>query len=356
MKLLDVSAIDCDVHPTVPDLADLLPYMEPHWRDTISDRGIEAFESISYPPNAPLSARPDWRDERGRAAQNVTSLATQALDRWNLRFAVGNCIYGVHMAFSEDLAAVLARAVNDWLVREWLDREPRLRASIVVPLQNPELAVDEIRRRSEDRRFVQVLLPAMAEAPLGRRHFWPIYSAAERAGLPIGIHAGSSYRHPVTPVGWPSHYVEDYASQAQAFQGQLASLVCEGVFTKFPNLKVVLIESGVTWLTPFLWRLTKFWRGLRSEVPWVDRPPSEIVREHVRMTIQPFDAPDGTERLERIIDHLQSDRMLLFSSDFPHWQFDGDEVLPNGFPESLVGRIAVDNPLETYPRMKECMP
>ena len=356
MKLLEASAIDCDVHPTVPALADLLPYMDAFWRDSILDRGIEAFESISYPPNAPLSARPDWRNAGGRAAQDVASLRAQALDRWNLRCAVGNCIYGVHMAFSEDLAAVLARAVNDWLAREWLDREPRLRASIVVPVQNPELAVEEIRRRAGDPRFVQVLLPAMVEAPLGRRQFWPIYAAAEKAGLPIGIHAGSSYRHPVTPVGWPSYYVEDYASQAQAFQAQVASLVCEGVFAKYPGLTVVLIESGVTWLTPFLWRLSKFWRGLRSEVPWVDRPPSEIVRDHVRLTIQPFDAPQGAEFVEKIIDQLQSDRMLLFSSDYPHWQFDGDELLPDGFPSSLVRKIAVDNPLETYSRIKESAP
>ena len=58
--------------------------------------------------------------------------------------------------------------------------------------------------RAGDRRFVQVLMLVMGEMPLGRRQYWPIYAAAERHGLPIGIHAGSSYRHPLTPVGWPS--------------------------------------------------------------------------------------------------------------------------------------------------------
>jgi len=251
------------------------------------------------------------------------------------------------------MAAGFARAVNDWIAREWLDREPRLRASIVIPTQNTELAVDEIERVAADKRFVQVLMLVMGDVPLGKRQYWPIYAAARRHGLPIGIHAGSAYRHPVTPVGWPSYYTEDYAAQAAAFQAALSSLVCEGVFTKFPDLRVVLIESGVSWLPAHLWRLTKFWRGLRLEVPWVDRSPTEIVRDHVRLTVQPLDAPPDAGGLERLMEHMGSDEMLLFSTDYPHWQFDGDAVLPDGLSAELVRKIMVDNPRATYTRLAE---
>jgi predicted TIM-barrel fold metal-dependent hydrolase len=249
------------------------------------------------------------------------------------------------------MAAAFAKAVNDWVAREWLDRDKRLRASIIVPMQNTDYAVAEIERCAPDKRFVQVLVLAMGEAPLGRREYWPVYEAAEHHGLPIGIHAGSSYRHAVTSLGWPSWYVEDYCANAQGFQAQVASLVCEGVFVKYPKLKVVLIESGVTWLPAFLWRLSKFWRGVRAEVPWVDRSPGEIVRNHVRLTIQPFDGPDDPKAVAQLIDHLQSDDMLLFSSDFPHWQFDGDDIMPRGIPEKLHGKILRDNALATYQRL-----
>jgi predicted TIM-barrel fold metal-dependent hydrolase len=345
------SAIDCDVHANVPSMHALLPYLDEQWRDSVVDRGLNSLESISYPPNAPLTARADWRGKAGEPPNTLDKLRTHALDRWNIDIAICNCLYGVQLLFSEDMAAAFAKAVNDWVAREWLDRDKRLRASIIVPMQNTDYAVAEIERCAPDKRFVQVLVLAMGEAPLGRREYWPVYEAAARHGLPIGIHAGSSYRHAVTSLGWPSWYVEDYCANAQGFQAQVASLVCEGVFVKYPKLKVVLIESGVTWLPAFLWRLSKFWRGVRAEVPWVDRSPSEIVRNHVRLTIQPFDGPDDPKAVARLIDHLQSDDMLLFSSDFPHWQFDGDDIMPTGIPEKLHGKILRDNALATYERL-----
>ena len=145
-------------------------------------------------------------------------------------------------------------------------------------------------------------------------------------------------------------------TQAQAFQTQLSSLICEGVFNRFPNLKVVLLESGVSWLPAHLWRLTKYWRGLRMEVPWVDRSPTDIVRSNVRLSLQPLDGPPDAEGLNRLFDHMQSDELLLFSTDYPHWQFDETAALPDGLAPDLVRRIMIDNPRDTYARLLEPVP
>ena len=148
---------------------------------------------ITYPPNAPLTARPEWRDQNGRAATSGIGAR-----RAGLRPLAGGHrhlqlpLRRAACCSARTWRAAFTRALNDWVVKEWLDRDPRLRASIVVPMQNVEYAVDEIERCAKDRRFVQVLVLAMQEMPLGRRHCWPIYAAAERHGLPIGIHAGSS--------------------------------------------------------------------------------------------------------------------------------------------------------------------
>jgi len=244
--------------------------------------------------------------------------------------------------------------VNDWIVEKWLNQELRLRASIVVPPQAPLLAVEEIERLAHDKRFVQVLLPAVCETMLGRSYYWPIYEAAVHHGLPIGIHAGSMYRHAPTSSGWPSHYLHDYVANSQLFEDQLLSLVASGVFVKFPALKFVFIESGVSWLPPFIWRAIKTWRGVRGEVPWVKRSPGEIIREHIRVTTQPFDAPDQ-ETVERIVQQVDCDEMFLFASDYPHWQFEGDAVIPPGISGTLAHRMCNENPLATYPRLRETM-
>jgi uncharacterized protein len=342
--------IDCDVHNNVPSIEVLYPYLSDHWRDYLLERGVGSLEPNYYPAGAPLSARPGSAPPTGGPpGSDLDFLRRQLLDPWGVEYAILNCLYGVQLVHNEDWAAAMAWAVNDWQIAEWLDKEPRLRASIVVPTQNPEMAAEEIDRLGEHPGFVQVLLLVRTEMPLGKRHYWPIYEAAERHGLVIGIHAGGSPGNPITPVGWPSSYIEDYVSLAQAFQTQLVSLVSEGIFAKFPGLRVALIEGGFTWLPSLMWRFDKNWKGLRREVPWVDRLPSQIIHEHVRLTIQPVDEPPNQEYLLQTMEQLGSEEMLLFSTDYPHWHFDErEDALPVELPPELEQKILVENARVLY--------
>ena len=347
-------AIDCDLHPAVPAMSVLVPYLDDYWREMVQVRALDRLNLslTSYPDNAPISCRPDWKLDGGRkAGSSLAAMQQHVLDRYRPRFGILNCLYGAQAFHSEDMAAAFCRATNDWIRDEWLSRDARLRASIVITAQNPELAVAEIERRADDFRFVQVLMLVSGEMTLGRRQLWPIYQIAERLQLPIGVHAGSTYRHAPTAIGWPSYYVEDYIAQSAAFENQLHSMIAEGVFAKFPGLKVVAIESGLTWLSGYIWRADKTWKGVRAEVPWVTRPPSEFVRDHVRFTVQPIDAADEREAILRLIDHLRSDELFLFSTDYPHWQFDGDAALPPGISDELARKIFSENALATYPRL-----
>lgn len=343
--------IDCDLHPALPGIHSLLPYLNDYWSDQVTTRGMTDLVSQSYPPNSPLTARPDWRPEKGKPGSVVADLTRQALDPFGTKIGICNPLWGVQMVFSEDMASVFCTALNDWLKAEWLDKDARLRGSIVIPIQSTEKAVAEIERCAADKRFVQVLMLVSGDQPLGRRIYWPIYEACERLGLALGVHAGSNYHNQPSPVGWGSYHAEDYVANSQAFQTQLTSLIIEGVFSKYPKLKVVMLESGFTWLPTYLWRLHKFWRGTRMETPWVDRAPLEIVQSNVRFSLQPVDAPPDPATLARVIDHMQSEELLLFSTDYPHWQFDGAAVLPEGISSDLVRKIMIDNPLATYPRL-----
>ena len=186
MASLIAGGVDCDVHPAVPHLTSLLPYLNDYWRDQVTTRGMVDLISQSYPQNSPITARPDWRPESGKPGESLADMQRHVLDPFQLTHAICNPLYGVQMVFSEDLQAAFCRALNDWLAKEWLDRDPRLRGSIVIPTQSVEKAVAEIERCAKDRRFVQVLMLVMGDTPLGKRALWPIYEAAERLDLPIG--------------------------------------------------------------------------------------------------------------------------------------------------------------------------
>jgi hypothetical protein len=113
-----LKSIDCDVHPSVPGMRALMPYLEDFWRDSVEDRGIASLESISYPPNAPISARSDFRGSGGRAAVSVAELKAQIFDRWGMSFAICNCLYGVQLVLNEDMARAFTRALNDWIAKD----------------------------------------------------------------------------------------------------------------------------------------------------------------------------------------------------------------------------------------------
>jgi len=342
--------IDVDIHPGTPDVAALFPYLPEHWRDMSVMRGITDLHSANYPDMTPLAARPDWRPPKGRPGTSASLIASQCLEPFGTNVGILNPLFPVQTFYADDLAQAFASALNDWTRAEFLDRDVRFRGSIVVSLENVEMAVEEIDRCAADTRFVQVLVLAGTARLLGRRTYWPIYEACVRHGLSLGIHAGQDFRNAPTALGWPSYYLEDYVAHAQSFQYQLTSLFCEGVFNRYPTLKVVMLESGWTWVPALLWRIAKYWGGLRFEVPWTDRSPEEVVRDQLRFSLTPIDGPD-TDQLRRVIDHIGSDQVILFSTDYPHNQFDGIDVFPTAFDATLRKIISDDAPRAAYPRL-----
>ena len=350
MKLPLKGAIDCDLHLPSPPTTALLPYLPAYWRDQMETRFIHkmGFQLTSYPPNSPLTCREDWRPHQGETP--LDQLRRQALDPFGMEIAVSSLLHGAIVLFNEDMGAALCSAVNDYVAKEWLDPEPRLRGSILITGQNPDHAVAEIERLAADRRFVQVILPVMGDMLPGKRQMWPIYRACETHGLALALHAGSTYRFPTTASGWPSFQVEDYVANSTGFENAIVSLLAEGVFSECTNLRVICLESGFGWLPTLLWRLNKEWRGIRQEVPWIDRPPADILRERFRFTLQPVEVPNAAMIL-RILGHVGSDELLLFSTDYPHAHFEGEEALPDGLPDALIRKITRDNPLAAYPRL-----
>jgi predicted TIM-barrel fold metal-dependent hydrolase len=343
-------SIDCDVHNDVPAATALYDYLPDYWVEHLTNTLFKGPTEAPYPPGASVAARPGSRPSDGTPpGSSLSLLQEQVLNPTGVDYAVLNCLYAIDSLHNPDAAVALASAVNDWQIAEWLDKEPRLRASIVVPSQIPSLAAREIERVGDHPGFVQVLLPARSQHPYGSRLYHTVWEASARHDLVVGIHFGGSPGNPPTPSGWPSYYFEEYVGMAQVFASQITSMVSEGVFDQFPSLRVTLLEAGFTWLPAHMWRFDKEWRNLRRLVPWVKRAPSEYIREHFRLTVQPLDAPADPRQLLQVVDQLGSDQMLLYASDYPHQHVaDAESDLLGHLPPTLANKIRADNARAWY--------
>jgi len=322
-----LKVIDCDIHPSLRSRADLNPFLSKRWQEHMETYGPHLrtpFTSTTpYPRSAPLLSRRDaWPPTGGPPGSDLAFMRRQHLDPLDIEFGLLQVLdLLVPSQQNLEFGAAVQRAVNEWQVECWSKPEPRLKASIIVGQDNAEAAVAEIERCAATGKYVQVHVSPRANEPLGRRRYWPIYEAAQAAGLPLGIHVGGYGGHAPTGSGWPSYYNEEHHSNAHSVAAQLTSLVIEGVPERFPKLKFVFIEGGFGWVPAITWRMDKHWQRFRDEVPHVKRPPSEYVREHFWFTTQPIEEPDNARHLRAVIEWIGIDR-LLFSSDYPHWDYD----------------------------------
>ncbi|MEA2485284.1 MAG: uncharacterized protein QOD46_395 [Actinomycetota bacterium] len=368
-EVADYSLIDCDVHPHLQGgLADLAPYLSTAAKHRIGiDDGQVARrtyrEPVSIPRNqlyfnpAGVLRRDAVPPDGSVPASDPGYVSSHLLDAHNISRAIliGGEVLGLGAMPDADLAAAIAAAYNDWLADRWLAADERYRAALVAPPQDPALAAAEIRRTGGRAGFVAVLVP-LNNILMGERHLYPIYEAAAELGLPVTVHPNSGegiFRTSPSLAGAsPTYYVEWHTALSQVFQANLISLVCHGVFERFPNLKVVITEGGYAWLPDVLWRLDKNVKGLRDEVPWIRRLPSEYIFEHVRFTSQPFVEPRRAEHLHALCDIAHADETLMFSSDYPHWDFDDPMTALNWLPKETKERVRVGNAVDTYgPRL-----
>jgi predicted TIM-barrel fold metal-dependent hydrolase len=348
--------IDCDIHVEIGDADELLEYVEAGQREWFRAHG-PSFGLPGYPWSHPSDwFRQDLEPGPGDLpGANVDAVRRDVLDRYDVVAGIltADDAVTVSLMASAYRAAALARAHNDWLRERWLDEDARLRGSILCAAQDPGAAVTEIRRAAADERFVQVLLCGGSERPYGDPRYLAIFEAAAECGLPVAVHSGGEgigIAAPPGGAGPPTFYIEWHTlGSAGSIMAHLVSLVCHGVFERFPALRVVLLEGGLAWLPGILWRLDTNWRGLRAEVPWLVRKPSEVVREHVRFTTQPLEYTDGRDDLLfELLEAAGAPDLLCFASDYPHWDSDDPEYTLKRFPAHWRDKVMHENAASLY--------
>jgi predicted TIM-barrel fold metal-dependent hydrolase len=334
--------VDCERHVLVPSLADLADHLDRSWRHRM------LAGEFTLPPAGPHpGVQIEARRTEAESPEDVAERLDPDVERVLLVPSQALVTSGW---LNHTMAAVFSAAVNDHVLERWPQADSRFRVAIAVASHDGELAAREIRRVGGHPAVAAVCMSLVA-VNMGQRHYHPIYEAATELGLPVMVHPGGFEGSVVGPavlggVG-PRTPEETFALLPQVAMANVASLVYDGVFERFPQLQVVFAGLGFSWAVPLLWRTDAEWRGLRVEVPWLTRSPSEIVADHVRFVI------DGASELGagawRLAEMLPPGS-LVYGSDAPFVTASAARVLEVA-PEALRAGIAADNARATFSRL-----
>lgn len=343
--------VDADIHP-VPIHSMVAEYLDEPWYTRYRRGDHGAGHPNYYNPNGLMKA--DAVTEDGtRIETTPETLATHFLDEYNVSYAILNTAEGMEHCVSPDAhySAAALSAINTHFVEDWLPVDDRYLAAITIAVSNIELAVKEIHRLGDHPRVVQILMASASPFPLGHTYFHPIYEAAVAHNLPIALHPGLEgvgIAGAPTTAGFVANYLEWHTLLATSYMTQLVSLVVEGVFEKYPTLKFIFVEGGIAWLPSLMWRLDKNWKALRSTTPWLTRKPSEIIQEHIFLTTQPIEEPEDNQHFRQTLEMFDAGNMLMFSSDFPHWDGDTPDFAMRQLAPSMRDAVLYGNAMRVF--------
>jgi hypothetical protein len=357
-----LALFDCDIHHKINKQEELYPYLPRVYVETIQSYGSRSVGNgyITIPQNAGRTDLVEGCDPSSGAFKYTDighdyDLFKQAhLDLWNIDkvLLTGGNTYGASVLPDADYGAALCRAFNDWTLEHWAARDPeRLLVAIGVTTRDPARAVEEIERLGDHPQVTAIVLPTGNVFPYGNRYYHPIWQACQERGLVLVIHPGNEAAGMAgapTGVGYPSYYIENRLARPQMAMAHAVSLIAEGVFEKFPRLKVLINECDQFWAVGLMWHMDADWKSLREQTPWLKRLPSEYFRQHIRVGSQPMLEPETAEQFWMMLDAMHADETLVYCSDWPHFDWDDPATTFPKLPERLHRRVFSENARELF--------
>ena len=355
---LGYSIFDAEIHCNPPNRREVAKFLPTRYRR----RYLEHY--LGDPkPNLDQRGGNNRHDvdvsDGGPAASNPVLIRRQLLEPYSIEWCICTGVhYNLSVLADLDYATAVAAAYNDWLIGEFVPSDPAFLGAISVSLSDPAAAVAEIERWAGHPRVVEVFISTAGLHPLGHRFHHPVYEAAAAHDLPVAAHTtveGRGISGSPTGVGYPSKYLEFHTALAASAITNCASLVCGGAFAKIPNFKFLLLEGGISWVQPLMWMLDADWRRLREEMPSLLELPSDYLKRQMFYTTQPIEEPSSPRDLIQTYEAIGGKTQIVFSSDYPHWDFDNPfTIMPGQTAAELKRRVLRENALALYgPRLPE---
>ena len=251
------------------------------------------------------------------AAGLLNSMNQMAID-YSILFPTPMLTLGTHPQIEVEVE--LARAFNRWLVDRVLPASPRIKTMAYLPLSDPEASVEFIEEFAGKPGVVGFMVTAVRYQPIHQTRFVKVFAALDERALPVAFHSGPNWSD--RPFEQMNRFLGVHALGFPFYAMiQLTNLVLNGIPERFPNLKLIFMEAGQAWVQLLIARLDNEYRQRSSEAPLLKRLPSEYIRD-MYFTTQPLEQFDDIEHTRAMFEEIGAETQLLYSSDYPHQDFD----------------------------------
>ena len=342
--------VDADVH-LHENPNDMAPFAAGLQRKALEVPDSERW--LDTPELSPLTAYDvPIADDPDRAVHVVRNANQLRSDLDNLGIDAAIVFPGrmLGTASSPQSSIELTEVYNRYVNELWVRPADGIYGALMVASQDPKASAAQIERYAAADGFAAVYLPTAGVHPLwGHRQYDPIYAAAQAARLPVVAH-GLTHIYPVFPFNlerFDTAIAKQTLAKPLAAIANLVDMVTTGVFARFPDLKVVFPETGLSWLPFVMWRLDQQYKWLAAELPFYTDKPSTYIKRQVFVTTHSLEEPDDPAAIAALLDAIGGPERALYASDWPHYDHDRPErvsalAIPDAAKRRILGYNARD--------------
>jgi predicted TIM-barrel fold metal-dependent hydrolase len=334
----DYTVVDLDAH-YMDSYEDIAAYMEEPWRSRLLGSGFEGNGSKQN-ITAMFPHSTGDRQQYGKVVREHSSYPDDSASKEEVLDAMEFLGIDIQVQISHVLltsnavtaddkrVAQFAKGYAEYVLDNVIDPDAGIYGLLALPPLDIDVGLDLIERVADEEGLVGACLITSGARPLlGNRRWDPLYERAEKLDVPMVFHTSGAGLDQPEYAGARSFLETHTLGFLQSNQAQLASLVFQGVPERFPDLDVVIMESGVTYLPALMARMDEEYLKRSEEAPLLEKRPSEYLTDFYYGT-QPLEKKMDIDYLETCIDLLGTDS-LIYASDYPHWDFDRPTSITN---------------------------